>query len=224
MRQRTTRVLSARTPALLPGETRLLKTTLVILLAAALLAATAPGDTIATFSDPALDGTTPLFTLSGGTLSGGWVNPGSPDLPLDLIMPNTGVTYPDASFSMTDLTVLDPFGTLSGGVLEFHDSSDELVLRIDFDSAYLSVPLGFGASHLVGHGVTFSGPSIPGPLEQEAFAFGFANPVQTQHGLSWTASFTSSAVVPEPSSLALLLAPGIVRTLFRRRRPGLTVR
>ncbi len=173
--------------------------------------ASATAGTIATFADPAPDGSTPLFELAGTAFTGGWS-----DANLDLQMPVTGNIWQDATFTMTPLTVVGA-GQLSSGTIEFHKSVADgggLALQIDFSAAFLA-PFGFGASDIfVGQTVTFSGPGIPSGLTEETFAFSFANPVYTGDGYTYTASFTSSAV-PEPSSL-LLLALGLVR-VFRRR-------
>jgi hypothetical protein len=164
--------------------------------------------TVATFADPAVNGSTPLFTLSGGTLTGGWSNPG-----LKLLMPITGQTYSDATFGMSPLAYDGGTG-LSGGNLQFFDSGESLVLRIDFSAARFYGPFGFGASDLAGQVVTVSGPGIPTSLFDESFAFSFANQTIIPGGLTWTASFTSSAV-PETSSL-LLLGLGLAGWLRRR--------
>jgi len=178
------------------------------LLAAGLVAvtvSTASADTIATFADPSLGPNNPLFELSGNKLNGGWS-----DLGLTLIVPVTGMVYPNATFTMTELTWDGMFG-LSGGTLKFFDAGQQMVLQIDFDKA-MFYWLGFGADGMIGANVTMTGPGIPSPLYEESFAFSFANQRATPTGYTWTASFTSSAV-PEPSSLLLvgLGAWGLVR-------------
>ncbi len=190
---------------------RVLKLPIALAIASLYLSAQpANGDTIATFADPASDGSTPLFTLSGSTLSGGWSDTG-----LDLVTPISGDEFPDATFTMTDLTVLDTEGTLSGGTIEFFDNVGGLILQIGFDSGQLFAPFGFGASTLVGHNVSFSGPIITFPLEEELFSFSFANQITTPDGFTWTAAFTSSAI-PEPATLTLLVVGAL--TLGSRRR------
>lgn len=174
-----------------------------------LAAGAASAGTVATFADPSPNGNTPLFTRVGNTFSGGWAGSG-----LDLITPISGGNYPNATFTMSNLTVLDQNGTLSGGSILFDDNGGNLVLRIDFDGARLFDPFGFGASVFLGENVAFSGPIIAGPLSEQSFAFSFANQTQIPGGYTWTAAFTSSAI-PEPSTLALL-ALGALSMRFRR--------
>ncbi|MBN2445770.1 MAG: PEP-CTERM sorting domain-containing protein [Phycisphaerae bacterium] len=188
-----------------------------LLVVAGLGALAASAGTIATFADPAMDGTTPLFELDGTTFSGGWDNDGmtleTPGLP--------SPDYDDAKMSMDDLTatpVIPGVWVLSGGTIEFTDSLDNPVLQIDFLSATLTSEIGFGASNLYAENVNFTVPGSPLSFSQERFAFSFANDAQTQNGFTWTASFTSSAtVVPEPGSLGLLLAGGLAVSRGRRR-------
>lgn len=178
-----------------------------------LFAASAGADTIATFADPAPSGGGDqyLFELSDTTFSGGWQDEG-----LDLITPWTGEVYEDATFTMTPLTVGD-FGVTTGGMIQFFESAGALILQIDFDAGQLYAPFGFGASSLVtGHNVSFSGPIISIPLEEESFSFSFANQTTTPTGFTWTAAFTSSAV-PEPTTVVLLMLGSAALALARRR-------
>jgi hypothetical protein len=190
---------------------RLIRRPIVLALVGLLFAASTQADTIATFADPAPNGGDFLFELSGSTLSGGWQGTG-----LDLITPITTEVYEDATFTMTDLTV-DTSGMTSGGTIEFFESGGPLILQIDFDAGEAYPPFGFGATSLiVGHNVSFSGPIITIPLEEESFAFSFANQVATPTGYTWTAAFTSSAI-PEPSGLLLLGLGSVVLVSTRRR-------
>lgn len=185
---------------------------------------TVQAGTIATFADPAVDGTTPLFTidLSADTINGGWTGTG-----LDLIVGAN--TYQDAWFTMTTLTYTDSdFTGLTdnGGTIKFFEASDLLgsspVLVVDFDQANLSVA-GVGAENIfAAQGVSFSGSAIVNPpvTEEASFAFSFANqkPIETgtqTTGFSATAAFTSSAV-PEPTISTLVLLGGLL--IPRKRR------
>lgn len=174
-------------------------------------------DTVATFADPAANGSTPLFSFVSGppgsaSLSGGWANNG-----LTLLTP--GLAAPDianARFSMNPIIATGSGNnwSLVAGTINFTDSGGSPLFTIQFSSGQLTTPNGFGASDFVGQGVTFSGPIIPGGLTDETFAFSFANQIGTPENYTATASFTSSAV-PEPVSV-LLLAVGGLLTLRRR--------
>lgn len=193
---------------------------------AAGLSSSAFADTIATFADPAIGPSTPLFSWDSvtTTLTGGWASTG-----LNLLTP--GVPAPDyanATFTMTPLAQTATFSgivLLNGGTFRFFDSGATEVLRIDFSSAVLTSSLSLGASDLTANNVTFSGSIIPlgATLSAESFAFSFANPVQTgQTGLppsfTVTSAFTSSAtiVIPTPGAAALLGLGGLMAV--RRKR------
>jgi len=157
---------------------------LVVLLSVAPVLA----DTVGTFADPTADGSTPLFTVGTTTLGGGWSGTG-----LDLIVPITGQTYQDATFTMTDVAITD--SQLGSGTIEFYASAADgggLLLRIVFDGGVLFAPLGFQASAESGNTVTFSGPVITDTLSETAFAFGFANQISTAAGTTYTGTFISS--------------------------------
>jgi hypothetical protein len=168
--------------------------------------------TIATFSDPAMSGATPLFTATPTSLVGGWSGAG-----LTLITPINAGTYVDATMVVSPITVTGT--TLGAGMVQFFESPGDggaLILQIEFDSGNLFHPVGWGASYLSANDVTFSGPIIPGALTEETFAFSFANPVVGAESTTYTAAFTSSAV-PEPGSTAFFVI-GLAMTLVRRIR------
>lgn len=182
------------------------------------IAGAASADTICTFADPATTGATPVFSLTGNVLSGGWAGSG-----LNLLTPGLGVgDYPNATFQMTPLTVNLLFPGLystTGGTVTFLDQNSVLLFQITFLGGLLNSPLSFGASDFVGQGVTFSGPIIPNGLYDESFSFSFANFTPTQAGFNVTSAFTSSANVeiPGPATLAGLAVGGLVAGRRRRR-------
>jgi hypothetical protein len=172
--------------------------------------------TIATFADPAANGTTPLFALAGNQFTGGWAGTG-------LTLETPGISppdFPNAKFTMTPLTanMISPgFYTLNGGTITFTDAANAPVMLITFQAASLATNIGFGASDLGLQNVVFTVPGIPETFTDERFAFSFANDVVTPNGTTWTSSFTSSAVVvPEPAGL-LSLGMGALLLLTRRR-------
>lgn len=183
---------------------------LLVALFSGVFCSAATAGTLATFADPTGTlGTPPLFVQNGaplGTLSGDWNQPG-----LTLITPINAGVYSDVTFHM-DPVAVGAGGVLGPGYIEFRDNAQQLLLGITFDSGLLNV-VGFGGTFIAGHDVTFSGPLITSPLADEAFAFSFANPLAGPSGLSWTASFTSSAT-PEPAALAAVLLSAV----FMRRR------
>ncbi|HNB59117.1 MAG TPA: hypothetical protein PK308_02310 [Phycisphaerales bacterium] len=182
-------------------------------------AADAHAITIATFADPTAGPTPSLFQWNATTqtLTGGYTNPGltlrTPGLPVG--------DFADAKFLLPALVSTGgAFGafTFGPGSIQFFDSAMSPIFLIEFDSAVLSGSLSFGASDFVGFNVRFSGSILPSPVEGEAFAFSFANPVTTATGFEVTSSFTSSAdrFIPAPGAMALVGVAGLV--IARRRR------
>lgn len=186
-----------------------------LLVLATAMSVRAESITIASFSDPAQDETTPLFEFDATTheLSGGWDGGG---LTLETV---TG-TFENVTFSMSPLLV-DAFGETQPGQVDFRDSGDTLIYRITFDSAHLTV-IGFGATEfLATNAVQFSGPILPAAVLNESFSFAFANqtPMGPGGGFTATAAFTSSAdLVPEPASAVLLVFTLAAAGSTRRRR------
>ena len=182
---------------------KLTKTSIVVVALA--VAAGSQAITIATFSDPALDGSTPMFTIGGGSISGSWNGNG-----LNLLTPGlAGADVMNAKMNMAPvaLTVLGPGAYSAGaGQIDFTDSSNALVFRINFNSA-LVVPTNFGSSEFFGSNISFSDASGVLPLSQETFSFSFANPMMMGSNLTYTAAFTSSAV-PEPGTMIALAEIG----------------
>jgi hypothetical protein len=214
-----------------------MKTYFVMILAVALMfVGSAYSGTIATFADPALNASTPLFTVNGiaNTVTGGW---GDDKTGLNLQVVWTGNTFNDAFFTMTPLTITSkPLGTLAyfitgGGTIKFFKNNDPTsatpILQIDFASLSCTYG-GLGGDNVFNtDGVKFSGSEIGSTiLSDEVFAFSFANlkmlnfasatngSTAPTNGYTATASFTSSAV-PEPATLALL-GIGAVTVLRRR--------
>lgn len=192
------------------------KTPIRLTLALALGAAVAGSQafTMATFADPALDETTPLFTITATDISGGWSGTG-------LLLQTPGWAapdYADAKFTMAPVSItpiVAGFWSTGPGQIDFTDSSNNLVFQITFQSGTLSLN-GVGGSDLFGNNVAFSGPGVPVGLTQETFNFSFANFASNPNGATATASFTSSAV-PEPATLGAI-GIGIAALLRRRRR------
>lgn len=191
-----------------------------VVLSASVVVACASGvqaDTIATFADPALNGSTPLFSFNGGasTLSGSWAG-------LGLTLQTPGLAAPDftdVTFTMaaTGVTGSLPFASIGAGSIDFFDNTASPIMTISWDNASLT-SFGFGASQFAAQNVAFSGPAVPGGFTDESFAFSFANLVVSPTGGDWsaTASFTSSATIPAPGAIALLGMGGLVAG--RRRR------
>ncbi len=185
-----------------------------MIVAAGSMAGAASAGTFATFADPSTSAATPLFVLSGNTLTGGWAGSG-----LTLQTPGSSAPdYTDVTWSMTPLTRIGPapFSLFSGGNIQFFDSSNNMIFRIDFSTSYLAEPISFGATDFIGQNVVFSGPIVDSPTSAESFAFSFANQVSTDDGMTATAAFTSSAV-PTPGALALAAAGGLVGARRRRK-------
>ena len=190
-------------------------------LALACFLLTGPGSsaeatTIATFADPSVGSPPPpipMFTVdtTADTVAGLWESPG-------MTLATVSGTFFNVLFSLPQLNFDASFDT-GPGFAEFRTSGNDLLLRIDFDSAHLANPLAFGATRFMGlNAVSFSGPVVddsPGIVPgTESFIFGFGNQTATPDGYTATAAFIGSGdLVPEPSTVAMfgLLAIALMR-------------
>ena len=203
--------------------------TLMLLFMLITLAATAQaGFTVATFDDPALDGSTPLFTVDWtmDTVTGGWADAMEN---LDLVFAQTGNVFQNAWFEMTPLQITDEttigpdtYGITSAGQIDFYadGTSTDPLMTASFDQAMVTRN-GLPEDDFFSNDVTFTGSQIEGTIDNEQFSFSFANIislldfVETENivyivpeGFVATAAFTSSAT-PEPATLLLLGLGGL---------------
>lgn len=176
--------------------------------------------TVASFVDPAANGSAPLFTLSQSQgLSGGWSHAG-----LELSMPVLGQSVQNARFEVTSLPIVarvnlgftDVF-YLGGGTMKFYDEWNNLVLTAEFGGATLYNPYGAGVADLVGHDVRYSGNPLLSGLNNEQFSFSFANRTYEEDIVTYTASLSATAV-PEPITIGLAALGLAAATRMRRRR------
>jgi hypothetical protein len=186
--------------------------------------------TIATFADPSISSSNPLFTVdfTALTLNGVWSDA---QTGLTLQVPYSGHTFSNAWFttngaiSLTQIVPSLPYYNAGAGVIDFYKdgTSTNPLLVIGFDGGFVS-PYGFGANEVLftANNVTITGSEITSTLSQEQFSFSFANvtpfssigTAANDTGFTATASFTSSAV-PEPATITLLCAG--VLTLLKRK-------
>ena len=184
--------------------------------------------TIATFDDPAVDSSTPLFeiNLTSNTITGGW-DDSQTGLDLDVVC--SSHIFNDAFFTMTPLSYTGDIsgGVTGSGIIQFRSDGEgsgtapiDPLIQIEFNSANISLN-GFGAVELFEAGnVTITGREITGLLTSESFSFSFANHalLPVDDGYTATAAFTSSAV-PEPATILLFGMGGLVMVFARKRRP-----
>lgn len=187
--------------------------------------------TIASLADPTVE-MSPipyLFEIRDGAPTGTITQPANAPnvvLSIDPSLSGGGV-YSDVTLSFSDLNYTGGFmttGVLGPGHFEFIKDSDVL-LRVDFDSAYLtrwslSGDDIFGADDVQ---FTVMGEVLELVDHTASFSFSFAN--QTPYpglpspttGFDATASFMCSAVViPEPALLVLLATGGLLAMARRR--------
>ena len=184
--------------------------------------------TIATFDDPAVDSSTPLFqiNLTSSTVTGGW-DDSQTGLDLDVVC--SSHIFNDAFFTMTPLSYTGDIsgGVTGSGIIQFRSDGEssgtapiDPLIQIEFNSANVSLN-GFGAVELFEAGnVTITGREITGLLTNESFSFSFANHtlLPVDDGYTATAAFTSSAV-PEPATMVLFGMGGLIMAFTRQRRP-----
>jgi hypothetical protein len=213
----------------------MLKKTFILSLLPAILVALSCGlaqattFTVATFGDPSLISTNPLFTVDFGLtqmkLTGGWSDDKTG---LTLEIPYSGNTFEDAWFEMDEVEITYAymtFGETGPGEINFYEDGDSgnPLVTFDFESGSVS-RYGFGADEIfVANNVTITGSEITGTLSEEMFSFSFANLARLPGSANWndgftaTAAFTSSAVpVPEPATIGLLGLGAL--SLLRRKR------
>ena len=204
---------------------KLSKTTIYILGAVMLImVSSVSAGTIATFGDPAADENSPLFQidLASDLITGGW-DDSQTNLNLEVIY--SGNTFQDAFFTMTGITYNGGLsgGDTGGGTFKFfadntaNPATAAPIIQIDFDSAYVTTS-GLGGLDLFrADNVIITGTEIDQLLHEESFAFSFANQVELPSGgFTATAAFTSSASVPEPTTLLMLSLGGLA--FWRKRR------
>lgn len=187
--------------------------------------------TIASFADPTV-GTSPIqymFAVRDGAPTGTISEPANAPLVNLYLDPSTGIgglhsgvdlAYPQLAYTGSFLAG----ATIGQGYFDFVEQGQSL-LRIDFDSAYLSRSTIGGDDIFSMSNVRFSVMGQPLPIEPGtgSFAFSFTNqkpypgaPAPTT-GFDATSAFNCSAnVIPEPATFAIL-AIGAGLSLWRRR-------
>lgn len=178
--------------------------------------------TLATAADPTscYPGSA-MFYTGYNEISGEWTGSG-----LNLIIPETGMTYENVSFRMDSVYKSGSHGEYGPGSLTFYTDCTDNLLTFTWDKSYVYAPFGFGASDFnSGANPTYGNVSVHGDaiaglgeFTNVQFAFSFANPYNGGDYNSYSAAFTSSAeAVPEPASLALIAA-GVAAAAARRRK------
>ncbi|MHB0946347.1 MAG: hypothetical protein ACYC3B_04190 [Sedimentisphaerales bacterium] len=189
-------------------------------------------ETIITFEDPSGNSGDPLFTVDFRTgamkFTGGWSDAKSG---LTLEIPYSSSAFENAWFDMTDVTITSKitipgfgtYGTTGGGIINFYEDNSLVPLAtVSFSSGSIS-QFGFGADNeFVLNNATITGLGIVVPFSEEQFAFSFANKKKLSgsatmnDGFTTTASFTSSARIPEPATICILSLGAL--SLIRRKK------
>ncbi len=169
---------------------------------------------IATFANPSQIASDWLFKVDFVNMkfTAGW-----PDSKtgLTLQISYSGHVFYDAWFSMTDVVLISN-GGINGnsqggpGTISFFENgtSSNPLLVIDFQSCELN-RYGAGADeYFILDNVVFGGSEISDSLSDEQFSFSFTSLAKLNNnwnnGFTAAGSFSSSAVIPEPATLALL--------------------
>ncbi|MHB0946887.1 MAG: PEP-CTERM sorting domain-containing protein [Sedimentisphaerales bacterium] len=187
--------------------------------------------TLATFADPSPSSSNYLFKVdfTQMEITGGWSDA---QTGLVLEIPVTGYTvenssaFQDAWFEMSTVQITSAYslyGETGAGVINFYENGTAVnpLVTINFESGLIS-RFGLGAEEVfVADNVTITGSKIPNQIEEERFAFSFANLAKLSGHTLWTdgftatAAFTSSAV-PEPATIALLSIGAL--SIIRRKK------
>ena len=197
------------------------------LAASSALATPVPTNTVLTFEDPSPGGATPFFTINRqvNTIDAAWS-----DAQMNLNLQLWGAVTPsyfNAFFTMDQLTFNPVTGVTDVGRIRFFDNNatpidQNALVIIDFYHALLVADQHVGSTEFLGHNVTITGTAIPWPLTNESFSFAFANQTDIggdpANGFTATATFTSSAVIPEPLTLGLFAVGSILA--LRGKRPS----
>ena len=172
--------------------------------------------TVATFSDPSGEASSPLFKVdwANSLINGGWADSQN-NLDLQIVLPGANAVFADAWFIMDPLVITSTiifggqkWGTTDSGQIRFYadGTSTNPVLIIDFLAGFIGRQFLAAEEQFAANTVVITGSAIPYALSYEQFSFSFANVTNFNvgDGFTSTASFTSSAVVPEPATLCLL--------------------